>query len=49
MHVRPHIHFDSIVPGLEQRWIETNLKTLEMKLVEYFGPGEGVTRAPSVH
>lgn len=49
MHVHPHIHFDSIVPGLEQRWIETNLKTLEMKLIEYFGPGEGVTRAPGVH
>lgn len=37
MRVRPHIHFDSIVPGLAERWVQTNLKTLEMKLVEYFG------------
>ncbi len=37
MRVRPHIHFDSIVPGLEQDWVDLNLKTLESKLTEYFG------------
>lgn len=39
LRVRPHIHFDSIVPGLAPRWLAANLKTLETKLVEYFGPG----------
>jgi NAD(P)H dehydrogenase (quinone) len=38
MRVRPHIHFDSIVPGLAQRWVGVNLKTLETKVHEYFGP-----------
>lgn len=38
MRVRRHIHFGSIVPGLKRRWIDTNLKTLETKLKEYFGP-----------
>lgn len=36
MHVRPHIHFDSIVPGLKKRWVDTNLKTLETRTQEYF-------------
>jgi NAD(P)H dehydrogenase (quinone) len=41
MRVRPHIHFDSIVPGLAPRWVETNLKTLETKVISYFGqPGD---------
>ena len=37
MQVRPHIHFDSIVPGLDQRWITANLQTLKSKVREYFG------------
>ena len=37
MRVRPHIHFDSIVHGLESRWVDVNLKTLETRLTEYFG------------
>lgn len=36
MRVRPRIHFDSIVPGLRQRWIDTNLKTLETALTACF-------------
>ncbi len=36
MRVRPHIHFDSIVPGLKKRWVDTNLKTLETRTQEYF-------------
>ena len=39
LRVRPHIHFDGIVPGIDPRWLATNLKTLETKLVQYFGPG----------
>lgn len=39
MRVRPHIHFDNIVPGLEPRWVAQNLKTLETRLLKYFGPG----------
>jgi NAD(P)H dehydrogenase (quinone) len=39
MRVRPHIHFDNIVPNLEPRWIAMSLKTLETQLVKYFGPG----------
>lgn len=39
MRVRPHIHFDNIVPGLQPRWLSMNLKTLETQLVKYFGPG----------
>lgn len=39
LRVRPHIHFDGIVPSLPQRWLDANLKTLEMKLIKYFGPG----------
>lgn len=39
LRVRPHIHFDAIVPGIDPRWLATNLKTLETKLVQYFGPG----------
>ncbi|MDZ4775691.1 MAG: NAD(P)H-dependent oxidoreductase [Alphaproteobacteria bacterium] len=39
MRVRPHIHFDSIVPGLAQRWVDENLKSLEQKVQEYFGDG----------
>jgi NAD(P)H dehydrogenase (quinone) len=39
MRVRARIHFDSIVPGLKQRWIDANLMTLETTLKEYFaGP-----------
>jgi hypothetical protein len=38
MRERPQIHFDSIVPGLAARWVATNLKTLETKLIQYFGP-----------
>ena len=38
MQVHPHIHFDSIVPGLDQRWITETLKTLETKVREYFDP-----------
>ena len=41
LRVRPHIHFDSIVPGLAPRWIAQNLKTLEDKLIKYFGSGGG--------
>jgi NAD(P)H dehydrogenase (quinone) len=37
MRVRPHIHFDSIVPGLEKRWVDENLQSLERKVQEYFG------------
>lgn len=37
MRVRPHIHFDSVAPGLAGRWIDTNLMTLETRLTEYFG------------
>lgn len=37
MRVRPHIHFASIVSGLEQRWVDEHLKTLETKVAEYFG------------
>jgi NAD(P)H dehydrogenase (quinone) len=37
MHVHPHIHFDSIVPGIEQRWINENLNTLQTKVRDYFG------------
>lgn len=37
LRVRPHIHFDSIVPSLASRWIDTNLMTLETRLTEYFG------------
>ncbi len=36
MDVRPHIHFDSVVPGLKQRWVDANLKTLEIRVKEYF-------------
>jgi NAD(P)H dehydrogenase (quinone) len=39
MRVRPHIHFDNIVQGLAPRWAAENLKTLETKLLKYFGPG----------
>jgi NAD(P)H dehydrogenase (quinone) len=37
MRVHPHIHFDSIVPGIEQRWINQNLRTLQTKVQSYFG------------
>lgn len=40
LRIRPHIHFDAIVPGLKKRWVDTNLWTLETKLIEYFGPQE---------
>ena len=36
MRVRPHIHFDSIFPGLDPRWVNENLKTLKVKVLEYF-------------
>lgn len=36
MRVRPQIHFDSVVPGLKQRWVDANLMTLETTLKEYF-------------
>jgi NAD(P)H dehydrogenase (quinone) len=36
MQVRPRIHFDSIVPGLKKRWIDTNLMTLQTTLRRYF-------------
>ena len=39
MRVRPHIHFDGIVPGVSALVLATNLKTLEIKLIKYFGPG----------
>jgi hypothetical protein len=39
LRVRPQIHFDGIVPGFTPRWLATNLKTLETKLNQYFGPG----------
>jgi NAD(P)H dehydrogenase (quinone) len=39
MRIRPHIHFDGIVPGIAPRWLAENLKTLETRLVQYFGPG----------
>ena len=39
LRVRPHIHFDGIVPDLSPRWLAANLKTLETKLIQYFGPG----------
>lgn len=39
LRVRPQIHFDGIVPGIAPRWLATNLKTLETKLIQYFGPG----------
>ncbi len=39
LRVRPQIHFDGIVPGLAPRWLAANLKTLETRLVQYFGPG----------
>jgi len=34
--VRPHIHFDSIVPGLKERWVSANLQMLEARVKEYF-------------
>jgi NAD(P)H dehydrogenase (quinone) len=37
MRVRPHIHFDSIVPGLAERWVAENLSDLETALIRYFG------------
>lgn len=36
LRVRPHIHFGSIVPGLEQRWVDEHLTTLDAKLRDYF-------------
>ena len=39
LRVRPHIHFEGIVSGIDPSWLATNLKTLEPKLVQYFGPG----------
>jgi NAD(P)H dehydrogenase (quinone) len=42
MRVRQHIHFDAIVPGLKQRWIDTNLKTLETKVNTYFASSDNV-------
>jgi NAD(P)H dehydrogenase (quinone) len=36
MQVRPHIHFDSIVTGLKDRWVDANLRTLETRVKEYF-------------
>lgn len=43
MRVRPHIHFDSIMHGLQGRWVDTNLKTLETRLRQYFGPNSDNT------
>lgn len=37
MRVRQHIHFDSIVPGLEERWIKTTLHALDTKITQIFG------------
>jgi NAD(P)H dehydrogenase (quinone) len=37
MRVQPHIHFDSIVPGIDQRWTNENLNTLQTKVQNYFG------------
>lgn len=39
MRMRPHIHFDAIVPGLSERWISVNLATLESKVRECFAEG----------
>ena len=36
LRVRPHIHFDSITPGLSGRWVDVNLKTLATRVTEYF-------------
>jgi NAD(P)H dehydrogenase (quinone) len=32
----PRIHFDSIVPGLDARWVSENLKVVETKITQYF-------------
>lgn len=32
LRARPRIHFDLVVPGLEKRWADTNLHTLETRL-----------------
>jgi hypothetical protein len=44
MKVRPHIHCDVVVPGLEERWVRMYLKTIETKVREYFGGRSTVAR-----
>jgi hypothetical protein len=39
LRVRPNVHFDGILPGLGPQWLAANLKTLETRLIQYFGPG----------
>jgi NAD(P)H dehydrogenase (quinone) len=36
MTAHPRIHFDSITPGLEARWVNENLKVVEDKVTQYF-------------
>lgn len=40
LRVRPHIHFGSIVPGLDRRWINEHLETLATKLRDAFADVE---------
>lgn len=47
MKVLRHIHFDCIVPGLEKRWVNENLKTLQIKLQESFAPNHIPYVAPA--
>lgn len=38
LQVRPHIHSDSINPGLDTRWVREALKSAEIQIRRYFDP-----------